>query len=55
MVLVLRKLRKNCECGTWKLEMMIEGERMKRMELNVKFDVLVSELEGEKMLENWQK
>ena len=37
------------------LEMMIEGERMKIMKLNEKVNVLVPELEREKMLEKRQK
>ena len=37
--LVLRKLRKKYECGIFKLEMMIEGERKKRVELNERVNV----------------
>ena len=35
-------------CGMCKLEMIIEDERKKRMELDEKADVLVAELEKEK-------
>ena len=34
--------KKEYECGMCKLEMMIEGERMRRMELNGKVNVLVA-------------
>ena len=44
--------RKEYECGICKLEKMIESERKKRMEEN---DVLVTELERDKMLEKRQK
>ena len=39
---------KEYECGMCKLEMMIESEKRKRMELNEIVNVLVGELEREK-------
>ena len=45
MVLVLRKLGKR---SMSKLELIIEGGRMKRTELNEKVNVLVAELERKK-------
>ena len=51
VVLVLGKLgKKEYECGMFKLETMIEGERIK---LNEKVNVLVTELES-KILEKRQ-
>ena len=46
MVLVLKK--SEYECSMCKLEMMIEGEREKRMEIDEKVNVLVTELERER-------
>ena len=49
--LVLRKQRKNYECGMCNLEMMFEGERKKRMELNEFVNVVVAEWERENVRE----
>ena len=46
---------KEYTCGMCKLEMIIEDERKKRMELDEKVNVLGAELEREKMLEKRQK
>ena len=40
--------RKKYECGMCKLEKVIEGERKKRMEIEEKVNVLVTELERQK-------
>ena len=44
MGLVLRKQGKKYECGVCNVDMMIESERKKRMELNEMVNVLIAEL-----------
>ena len=46
--------KKEYECGMCKLEMMTEGERKKRMNLNELVNFVVAELKMDKMLEKRQ-
>ena len=47
---MLRKLgEKKYECDMWNLEKVIKGEKKKRMEIDEKVNVLVAEIEREKM------